>query len=385
MPAKGDGITKRKDGRYMGRYTVHTPDGPKRKLIYGRKYKDVERKLAEARGDAARGIVFDTKGITVGEWMERWLSDVVKPNKTHRTYATHRQQVRSHIIPASGRVKLEALRKAHVDRLYADLLRPKPQGAGLAPSSVRRVHAVLHAALEEAVRGDLIPRNPAAHVNKPKVRQQEIEPLDAQQARTFLDAAKGDRFEALYVLCLMAGLRQGEALALRWSDIDLDKGTLRVSRQLQRVRRDGDKSGTLEFSEPKNASRRTVGLPRRAVSALRSHRKRQLEDQLRAGALWQDNGLVFTNLTGGPLDAQNIVNRSYKPLLKRAGLPAIRFHDLRHSCLSLLAQRGEPIRDLQALAGHATAAFTLQRYTHHYDASARRTADAMGDIFPEEP
>lgn len=385
MPAKGDGITKRKDGRYVGRYTIHTADGSRRKVIYGRKYKEVEKKLVESRGDAARGIVFDAKGVTVGEWLKRWLVDVVAPNKTHRTYAAHRQQTNSHIIPALGRVKLEALRKADVDRLYADLLREKPEGAGLAPSSVRRVHAVLHAALEEAVRGDLIPRNPAAHANKPKVRQQEIEPLDAQQARTFLDAAKGDRFEALYVLCLMAGLRQGEALALRWSDIDLDKGTLRVSRQLQRVRRDGDKSGTLEFSEPKNASRRTVGLPRRAVSALRSHRKRQLEDQLRAGALWQDSGLVFTNLTGGPLDAQNIVNRHFKPLLRRAGLSAIRFHDLRHSCLSLLAQRGEPIRDLQALAGHATAAFTLQRYTHHYDASALRTANAMGEILSEEP
>ena len=174
-------------------------------------------------------------------------------------------------------------------------------------------------------------------------------------------------------------------MGLKWSDIDLDKGALRVSRQLQRVRRDGDRSGTLEFSEPKNASRRTVGLPQRAVSVLRSHRKRQLEEKLRAGAEWHDGGLVFTNRTGGPLDAQNIVNRFYKPLLVRAGLPAIRFHDLRHSCLSLLAQRGEPIRDLQALAGHATAAFTLQRYTHHYDASARRTADAMSEILPDRP
>lgn len=379
MPAKGDGITKRKDGRYVGRYTVHTADGPKRKVIYGRKYKDVEKKLAEARGDAARGIVFDAKGETVGTFLERWLEDVVKPNKTHRTYTTHRQQVLSHIIPALGRVKLEALRKAHVDRLYADLLRAKPKGAGLAASSVRRVHAVLHAALEEAVRGDLIPRNPAAHANKPKVRQEEIEPLDAEQARTFLNATRGDRYEALYTLCLMAGLRQGEALGLKWSDIDLDAGTLQVNRQLQRVRRDGEKSGKLEFSEPKNASRRTVGLPQRAVEALRSHRKRQLEEKLKAGAGWQDNGLVFTSKYGGPLEAQNVVNRHFKPLLRRAGLPPIRFHDLRHSCLSLLAQRGEPIRDLQALAGHATAAFTLQRYTHHYDASARRTADAMDD------
>ncbi len=384
MPAKGDGITKRKDGRYVGRYTVHTPDGPRRKTIYGRKYKEVEKKLAEARGDAARGIVFDAKGETVGEWLKRWLVDVVKPNKTHRTYAAHRQQINSHVIPALGRAKLEALRKADVDRLYARLLREKPEGAGLAASSVRRVHAILHAALEEAVRGDLIPRNPAAHANKPKVRHEERKPLDAGEARTFLDAARGDGFEALYTLCLMAGLRQGEALGLRWSDMDLDAGTLTVNRQLQRVRRDGEKSGALVFTEPKNASRRTVGLPQRAVSALKSHRKRQSEERLQAGALWRDSGLVFTNATGGPLDAQNIVNRHFKPLLQRAGLPPIRFHDLRHSCLSLLAQRGEPIRDLQALAGHATAAFTLQRYTHHYEASARRTADAMGDILPDE-
>ena len=359
MPAKGDGITKRKDGRYVGRYTVHTPDGPKRKVIYGRKYKEVEKKLAEARGDAARGIVFDAKGQTVEKWLERWLEDVVKPNKSHRTYTTHRQQVRSHITPALGRVKLEALHKAHIDRLYADLRRAKPQGAGLASSSVRRVHAVLHAALEEAVKGDLIPRNPAAHANKPKVQQEEIEPLNTDQAIAFLEAARGDRYEALYILCLMAGLRQGEALGLRWSDIDLDEGTLRVNRQLQRVRRDVDRSGTLEFSEPKNASRRTVGLPQRAVSALRSRRKVQLEEKFASGPAWQENGLVFTTQHGGTIEAQNVVNRFFKPLLVRAGLPPIRFHDLRHSCLSLLAQRGEPIRDLQALAGHATAAFTL--------------------------
>jgi integrase len=122
-----------------------------------------------------------------------------------------------------------------------------------------------------------------------------------------------------------------------------------------------------------------------ALGALQRHRKRQLEEKLRAGPLYQDGGLVFASGQSKPLDAQNVVNRYYKPLLKRAGLPPIRFHDLRHSCLSLLAQRGKPIRDLQALAGHATAAFTLQRYTHHYDSSARRTADTMGDILPEEP
>src|SRR5215216_4268983 len=110
MPAKGDGITKRKDGRHLARYTVQTPDGPKRKVIYGRKYKEVEKKLAEARGDAAKGIVFDAQSLTLGQWLEWWLEDVVKPGKSHRTYATHRQQVRSHATPVLGRVKLEALR-----------------------------------------------------------------------------------------------------------------------------------------------------------------------------------------------------------------------------------------------------------------------------------
>lgn len=185
------------------------------------------------------------------------------------------------------------------------------------------------------------------------------------------------------MLCLTAGLRQGEALGLKWSDIDLDAGTLRVNRQLQRVRRDGDRAGSLVFSKPKNASRRAVGLPPRAVRALREHRKRQLEEKLRASAEWQDNDLVFTNSKGKPLEAQNVLNRSFKPLLELAGLLPIRFHDLRHTCLSLLAERGEPIRDLQALAGHASAAFTLQRYTHHYGTSADRTARAMDSILPD--
>jgi integrase len=379
MGRRGNGegsIRRRKDGRWEGRYTVHTAEGRQQKTVYGKTRKEVAEKLTEVMAGRDKSFVFDPGKLTVGEHLEQWLEDVVKPSASHRTYSTNAQQVRDHIAPTLGRIKLKELRKTHIDKLYREKL-----DSGLSPSTVRRVHAVLHKALEEAVKGDLIPRNPAAYANKPKVKQDEIEPLDASQAAAFLKAAKGDRFEALYILCLMCGLRQGEALALRWRDIDLDGGKLRVSLQLQRVR----SGGGLRFSEPKNASRRTVGLPQRAVSVLKSHRNRQLEEKLAAGPLYRDGGLVFASEHGTPMDAQNVVNRYYKPLLKRASLPPIRFHDLRHSCLSLLAQRGEPIRDLQALAGHATAAFTLQRYTHHYDASARRTADAMGEILPDQP
>src|SRR3712207_2379251 len=299
MPATGDRITKRKDGLFQGMYMAQTPHGPKRKYIYGRKYGDVQRKLAEAMGDTAKGIYFDDENQIVAQYMERWLKDSARGDLGHRAYHNYKLQIRRHISPAFGKLKLSKLTAADVQSLYAAKLRD-----GLKPSSVRYIHAVLHRALEQAVRFHLMPFNPAARVDPPKVRQEEITPLDAEQARTFLDAARGDRFECLYVLSLTVGLRMGEALGLKWSDIDFDGKTLRVSRQLQRMR----EGGGLVFSEPKNASRRTVDLPQRAVEALRSHRKRQLEEKLRADS-YEDSTLVFASGKGTALDAQNVIDR----------------------------------------------------------------------------
>src|SRR5215212_1776253 len=220
MPAPKDRIYKRKDGRYEGRYTVHTPDGPVRKRVYGRKYKEVQRKLAEAMGDAARGIVFDDENMTVSNYMTRWLEDSEKDDLAPRTYHNYRLQIRKHISPTIGSLKLSRLTAAHVQSLYAAKLRE-----GLKPSSVRYIHAVLHRGLEQAVRFSLIPFNPVSKVDPPKIRQEEITPLDAEQARELLDAARSSRFEALYVLSLAVGLRMGEALGLRWSDIDFHAKT----------------------------------------------------------------------------------------------------------------------------------------------------------------
>src|SRR5215204_4987696 len=201
MGRRGNGegsIRRRTDGRWEGRYTVHTAEGRKQKTVYGKTRKEVAAKLTEAMAGRDNGFVFDAGKLTVGDHLERWLDDVVKPSASHRTYSTNAQQVRDHIGPTLGRIKLKDLRKSHIDRLYREKL-----DSGLSPSTVRRVHAVLHRSLEEAVKGDLIPRNPAAHANKPKVKQEEIEPLDVSQAAVFMKAAKGNRFEALYVVCLM--------------------------------------------------------------------------------------------------------------------------------------------------------------------------------------
>ncbi len=371
MPAKGDGITKRKDGRYMARYTVHTPDGPKRKLIYGRKYKDVEKKLNEARGDAARGIVYDDENLMVGEYLDRWLSDSVCGTLRESTFSRDKYLVTNHIKPVLGRLKLGNLSAMHLQRLYRERL-----DSSLSGSTVQKVHHVLHKALSQAVRWGLIPRNPADAVKAPRASSKEMRPLSASEARRLLEAARDDRLEALYVLAVHTGMRRGELLGLKWEDVDLEGSTVRVCRTLTRV----ENGRRLALGEPKTKkSRRTVRLTPRAVEVLRRHRARQAQKKLKVGGVYQDQGLVFAGETGSLINPSNLRQRSFAPLLKRAGLPRITFHDLRHTCASLLFQRNVHPKFVQELLGHASVAITLDTYSHMLPGMGGEAADAIGE------
>jgi integrase len=366
MPAKGDGITKRKDGRYMARYTVHTADGPKRRTIYGRNYGEVEQQLAIARGDAARGIIYDAGTTTVGEWLTAWLTDSVRATVRQRTYERYESIVRVHLIPTLGRVKLSALTPAHVRGLYREKL-----DAGLAPRSVLHIHRTLSKALKQAVMDGLIPRNAAAPVKPPRPRREEIRPLDRGQVRTLFEAARGDRLEALYIVAVTTGLRRGELQGLKWDDVDLEVGTLQVRRTLS------EPKGGYIFEAPKSGKGRSVRCSQRAVEALRSHRARQNEERLRVGALWQDQGLVFPSSIGTPLLGGNL-NRSFKALLQRAGFPqTFRFHDLRHTCATLLLRQGVNPKFVQELLGHADISLTLNVYSHVLPDMGDTAAGAM--------
>jgi integrase len=361
---------RNKEGKITGyRGSYFTPDG-KRRYVSAKRKSEAEKLLRKAMTDADRGLIFDATNQSVSEYMTRWLEDFAKANLASRTYHNYKLQIREHIVPALGKMKLSKLDTPNIQALYTAKLQ-----AGLKPASIRYIHAVLHCALEKAVDLRLIARNPAASARPPKIYQEEITPLDVEQAHVLLEAAKGDRFECLYVLSLTCGLRMGEALGLKWSDIDFDVGTLRVHRQVQRVR----EGGGLVFSEPKNASRRTIDLPQRALEALSTHRKRQLEQQLKAGAKWQDYDLVFTTTIGTAVDAQNVVNRHFKPLLRRAGLPNIRWHDLRHTCATLLLSRGTHPKYVQQLLGHASIQLTLDRYSHWMSSMGKLTASAMDE------
>jgi integrase len=372
MPATGDRITKRKDGRYMARHTVQTPDGPKRRTIYSRSYKEVERKLAEARGDAAKGLVFDADNLKVGEYLGRWLADSVAGTVRPTTFERYEQIVRSHIRPALGRLKLKNVTPAHVRGLYREKLE-----AGLSPRTVQYVHVTLHKALKQAVADGLIPRNATEAVKPPQVRREEIHPLTPEQTKQLFEAAKGDRLEALYVLAVTTGLRQGELLGLKWEDVDLEAGTLRVRRTLTTA-----KGGPVLSAPKTRSSRRTVKLSQTALEALRSHLERQLGEIDWAGDLWGENGLIFASEIGEPLDRRYITTHRFKPLLKRAGLPEIRFHDLRHTCATLLLSKNVNPKIVSEMLGHATIAITLDTYSHVLPTMQESAAKAMEDALP---
>jgi integrase len=368
----GEGtISRRKNGGWMAQYYVHTANGRKRKTLYGKTRKEVAKKLAKALSDREGGLIFDAEGLKLREYLSRWLEDSVKDTVRNTTYERYEQISRTHIIPMLGDVKLKTLSPTHVRGLYKEKLQT------LSPRTVQYIHVTLHKALKQAVNDGLIPRNATEAVRPPQVRREEIRPLTPEQAKMLLDAAHGDRLEALYALAIHTGLRQGELLGLKWEDVDLETGSLHVKRTLTTAR------GGPRLAAPKTkGSRRRVSLTKGAVDALRAHLARQLEEIDRAGSLWQENGLVFASETGEPLDRRDITSRQFKPLLKRVKLPEkTRFHDLRHTCATLLLTKNVNPKVVSEMLGHSNIAITLDTYSHvlpnMQDSAARALEEAL--------
>jgi integrase len=372
--ANGEGTVyprRNKQGKiisYRASYWARTASGGlKRRYVSGKTKTEALSALRKATVDRDGGLVFEVENITLAEYLDRWLNGPVKTkNLKAITYEQYQRQVRVHIVPSLGRVKLRNLSPELVQDLYDSKI-----AAGLKPASVRYIHAVLHNALEHAHKRRLIPENAASKTEPPKVRPPEIQPLDAEQTRTLLDAARTEPLGGLYVVAVTSGLRIGELLALRWMDVDLEQGVMRVSRTLSRAK------GGPRFTTPKNGKGRPVTLTREAVEALRSHRKDQNEVRLKLGTLWEDNGLIFASETGAPLTRDFVDRRSFKPLLKRARLPEKRLHDLRHTCATLLLGQGVHPTLVQKLLGHASVVMTLNRYSHWMPSMGDQTARAM--------
>ncbi len=358
-------IFERKDGRWAGVLSLGWQGRRVRKYFYGATAQEVQDKLLKARADAAAGLPIAPERQTVSQFLAAYL-DSIRDKVRPRTLERFEGLVRLHIAPALGSIRLDKLSPQHIQRLLDAKI-----AEGLSAQSVVHVRNLLRLAFNRAVRWNMIPRNPALLVDVPSIRRAPVRYLSLDEAQRLLDAAKGERLEALYVVALCLGLRRGEALGLKWDDLDLDAGRLTVRRAVQRLP-DG-----VKMVETKTAKgNRTVPLPQFAVQALREHRRRQAEERLFAGRRWRDLGLVFCNRSGSLLDPMTLY-RDFRRMLTKAGLPPMRFHDLRHSAAAFMLSQGVALKVIQEILGHSSLAVTAGFYAHVGDALKREAAAAM--------
>lgn len=347
-------VYQRQDGRWEGAVHMGYLDGKRvRKFVIAATRTEAVAKMAlvlKAR-DEHRPVPNQQERL--GPFLRRWLDEVARPTLRASTYASYDDILRCHLIPGLGRVAIAKLAPAEVQSFLNRKL-----ASGLSPRRVVYIHAVLRRALVTAEKWGLASRNVAKLVDPPRVPRHEITPLTPAQARQLIDAAADDRLLGLWVTALATGLRQGELLALRWDDVDLEAATLRVRHTLARV------GGKLVLLEPKtDRSRRTVALPEVAIAALRAHRTRQRMERLVAGSRWQDTGHVFATSVGTPIEAAR-VTRCFALALERAGLPRVRFHDLRHAAATFLLAQGFTLEDVKNLLGHSSIVLTSNTYGH---------------------
>jgi integrase len=345
--------TQRADGRWV--LAVQVGRGSRefrsRRYLYGSSPEAVLAARAKLLRELEAGTRPADLRLTVGTYLVRWLATLqVRP----RTLESYEHAVRAHIAPRLGAISLSALTALDVDEMVGGLLR-----AGTGRRSVEYSLTVLRIALNRAVKQGRLPSNVALGATRPRVVRREARPLSIDEARQLLAVVAGDRLEALWVTALALGLRRGEITGLMWSDIDLQASTVTVARTLHYV-----PGQPFELREPKTKrSRRTLRMPPVVAAALQEHRRRQLEERMLTGGAWKVQELVFTTSTGGPLSGSTLVHALHRHCAK-AGLPAIRVHDLRHTTASLMVAAGIPLRDVQEVLGHTTLAITSDTYVH---------------------
>jgi integrase len=331
--------------------------------------------------DQQQGLPLQTSDrLTVETFLRKWLKDTAEPSLRPAVFDAYSSYVDHHIIPSLGRIPLTRLTPQDVNGLTGLMMRPKPEGKGLSPRTAAHARAILRGALSEALRWGMVARNVAALANAPRVQEAEMIAFTPDQARQFVAGVQGNREAALYIVALACGLRMGEVTGLAWEDVDLDVGTLRVRQTL------GRRSGEFVIGEPKSRnSRRTLALPEFAIAALRTHKVRQTEDRLKAGGVWANAlNLVFTTAVGEPLNPSSLTRR-FRAALTEVGLPQMRFHDLRHSCASLLIAEGVHPRLIMETLGHSQISLTMNRYGHVGQAVQREVAGRMDGLMANAP
>lgn len=367
----GEGSTPRQraDGRWQVEFRRVDEYGKlQRSYVYGKTLAEVRTKAKQVRDRLQAGQPAKDRKVTLGEFTSAWIgSALAASERKASTKALYGTLARTHIIGSKfGALTLDKVKPMQVEAWIVTL-----RDKGLAESTVRQVYTILRAVLATAVRDGAMATNPAAAVTRPRVTRSEAAYLVPDEIRRLLAAARGSRYEPLFELLAHTGLRRGEGLALRWSDVDLEQHVLRVAGTLARVDR------ALVVTEPKTArSKRFVHVSPAVEDLLKRIRLRQVADRLQAGSQWVETGFVFTTEFGEPCDPRNAL-RALKSAADRAGLGSIGLHTLRHSAASVMLTNGVPLKVASDILGHSSIAITADTYGHVAPQVAQAALDTL--------
>lgn len=392
-PNMASSIYEGKDGRWHGRVTMGVLDNgePDRRHVNAKTETEVRDKVKVLEKDRDEGrIKRPGKAWTLEKWLSHWLDNIAANSVRPKTLAGYQTAVRRHLIPGLGAHRTDRLQPEHIERFYAKL-----RNAGLRPATVHQVHRTLRTALNEAMRRGQVVRNPASIAKSPQLVEEEIDPLTVEEAQAVLGIAKGRRNGVRFALALAIGLRQGEALGLKWRDVDTESGTLTIRRALQRHtwqhgcggscgrKRGADcpdrlGGGLVEVPTKSRAGRRVVGIPGPLLEALIEHRASQDAEREKAADLWRDGDWVFAQPTGRPVDPRADYDE-WCAVLKAAGVRPARLHDARHTAATMLLVLKVPTRAVMDVMGWSQASMTT-RYQHVPVEVLRGIADQMGSL-----
>lgn len=340
------------------------------KTIHGPK-KAAQAWLHQRLTERDAGVAVKPAQQTLNDYLDRWLETAARPRVRPKTFVGYQNLLDRHIRPALGARPLSKISPLEVQQTFQAM-----QEKGLSARTIEYARMVLKQAFKQAIQWRLLTFNPCDGVQIPKRERPEMQALSPEQARRFLAVARSTRYGALFELALTTGLRPSEYLALKWEDIDFERGTLSVVRSL-----DAEPGGGYRLEETKTRnSRRVVKLLPNVLSALLEHRQAQQQQREQAGERWNEQGFVFTNESGGPLDRHNLAHRHFRKILEEAGLPQIRLYDLRHTAATLALSAGVPVKVVSEMLGHSSVALTLDVYSHvlpHMQEDAARKMAAL--------
>lgn len=386
--ANGEGtmFQRSSDKLWVGRLPIgYKPDGSiKYRQFTGKKQSDVKAKMDQVKSDIMTGVYTEPNKITVGEWLDTWLTVTMKTALKNTTYLSYETMIKKHIKPVIGGYKLTQLQAANVQRFYNDKLeggRADGKKGGLSPKTIRYINTILHSALEQAIKERVIQTNVTKAVKLPKNPKKEMKTLDMNEIQKFLDRAKLSRYYAAYFLEIYTGLRRGELLGLRWKDVDMKNKRIKVIQQLIKV---GTKHEIREL-KTESSQNRVISIPDEVISVLKEHKSKQ-EIELKALdrndiqiAEHFKNGLIFIT-EDAKIVQPRCFDRYFKSILKTAKVKEIRFHDMRHTFALISLQAGADIKTLQSDLGHESIETTLDKYGHVNEEMKRDASDKRSQL-----